>query len=160
MSEPSSEDPSSGGEGSGSGGGGGGAGGAPGNKDSKLYEKPSGGKKKLLRLLTVLAYVMSVSMAAIMLSLYYVFLWDPHGTGPRYGHLAADPQPRLNYTQEVSESTPLCSEIDDGSSPQFQPLHQQVEASSNITSNLTSLVSSPPVPHTTMNQTASEQLAT
>ncbi|XP_047096924.1 putative transmembrane protein INAFM1 [Schistocerca piceifrons] len=147
MSEPSSEDPSSGGEGSASGGGGGGAGGAPGNKDSKLYEKPSGGKKKLLRLLTVLAYVMSVSMAAIMLSLYYVFLWDPHGTGPRYGHLAADPQPRLNYTQ-------------DGSSPQFQPLHQQVEASSNITSNLTSLVSSPPAPHTTMNQTASEQLAT
>ena len=33
--------------------------------------------KKIIRLLTVIAYVISVSMAAIILSLYYVFLWDP-----------------------------------------------------------------------------------
>ena len=36
---------------------------------------------KLVRLLTVIAYVCSVSMAAVMLSLYYVFLWDPHRDG-------------------------------------------------------------------------------
>ncbi|KAK7794762.1 hypothetical protein R5R35_009350 [Gryllus longicercus] len=34
-------------------------------------------KGKVIRVLTVLAYVLSVSLAAIMLSLYYVFLWDP-----------------------------------------------------------------------------------
>ncbi|GLH04544.1 Uncharacterized protein GBIM_10233 [Gryllus bimaculatus] len=34
-------------------------------------------KSKVIRVLTVLAYVLSVSLAAIMLSLYYVFLWDP-----------------------------------------------------------------------------------
>ncbi|KFM66769.1 hypothetical protein X975_16791, partial [Stegodyphus mimosarum] len=33
--------------------------------------------KKLVRLLTVIAYVFSVSLGAIVLSLYYVFLWDP-----------------------------------------------------------------------------------
>lgn len=32
--------------------------------------------KKIVRLLTVIVYVFSVSLAAIILSLYYVFLWD------------------------------------------------------------------------------------
>ncbi|KAF2368259.1 TRP-interacting helix InaF motif, partial [Trinorchestia longiramus] len=36
--------------------------------------------KKMVRILTVVAYVICVSMAAIVLSLYYVFLWDPHMT--------------------------------------------------------------------------------
>ncbi|XP_076065223.1 uncharacterized protein LOC143039239 [Oratosquilla oratoria] len=43
-------------------------------ESSKHDHKPN---KKIVRLLTVLAYVISVSMAAIILSLYYVFLWDP-----------------------------------------------------------------------------------
>lgn len=35
---------------------------------------------KAVRVLTVLAYVLSVSMAAILLSLYYLFMWkaNPH----------------------------------------------------------------------------------
>jgi len=41
----------------------------------KLYEPRK--KRKIIRVLTVMAYVLSVSLAAIMLSLYYVFLWDP-----------------------------------------------------------------------------------
>lgn len=36
---------------------------------------PSNGK--LIRILTVVAYLCSVSGAAFMLSLYYIFLWDP-----------------------------------------------------------------------------------
>lgn len=32
---------------------------------------------KFVRVLTVMAYILSVSMVAILLSLYYVFLWDP-----------------------------------------------------------------------------------
>lgn len=43
---------------------------------SRLYESTKR-NKKMVRLLTVAAYVLSVSLAAIMLSLYYVFLWDP-----------------------------------------------------------------------------------
>ena len=41
----------------------------------KLYEPKH--KQKLVRVLTVVAYVIFVSMAAILLSLYYTFLWDP-----------------------------------------------------------------------------------
>ncbi|XP_017784175.1 PREDICTED: uncharacterized protein LOC108567908 [Nicrophorus vespilloides] len=40
----------------------------------RLYEPKH--KKKLVRVLTVVAYVFFVSLAAIMLSLYYVFLWS------------------------------------------------------------------------------------
>ncbi|XP_066961786.1 uncharacterized protein [Macrobrachium rosenbergii] len=43
-------------------------------KEGKYEPKQN---KKIVRLLTVIAYVISVSMAAIILSLYYVFLWDP-----------------------------------------------------------------------------------
>lgn len=32
---------------------------------------------KVIRVLTVCAYLFTVSLAAIMLSIYYVFLWDP-----------------------------------------------------------------------------------
>ncbi|KAI4496972.1 hypothetical protein M0802_007920 [Mischocyttarus mexicanus] len=44
-------------------------------RKDKLYEPKH--KKKLIRVLTVIAYIIFVSMAAIILSLYYTFLWDP-----------------------------------------------------------------------------------
>ncbi|KAK2589164.1 hypothetical protein KPH14_001982 [Odynerus spinipes] len=44
-------------------------------RKDKLYEPKH--KKKLVRVLTVVAYIIFVSMAAILLSLYYTFLWDP-----------------------------------------------------------------------------------
>ncbi|XP_043468675.1 uncharacterized protein LOC122502600 [Leptopilina heterotoma] len=37
--------------------------------------------KKLIRVLTVIAYLISVSLAAIILSLYYAFIWDPKDRG-------------------------------------------------------------------------------
>ncbi|CAH0550535.1 unnamed protein product [Brassicogethes aeneus] len=40
----------------------------------KLYEPKH--KKKVVRVLTVIAYIFFVSLAAIMLSMYYVFLWN------------------------------------------------------------------------------------
>lgn len=43
------------------------------NKES-IYEPKT--KPKIIRVLTVLAYILSVSMAAILLSVYYVFVWD------------------------------------------------------------------------------------
>ncbi|XP_050308487.1 uncharacterized protein LOC126744931 [Anthonomus grandis grandis] len=45
----------------------------------RLYEPKH--KKKLVRVLTVVAYVFFVSLAAIMLSLYYVFLWNGEQRG-------------------------------------------------------------------------------
>lgn len=40
----------------------------------KLYESKN---NQTVRVLTVCAYVLTVSMAAIILSFYYVFLWKP-----------------------------------------------------------------------------------
>lgn len=37
--------------------------------------------RKLVRFVTVIAYIFSVSLAAIVLSFYYFFLWDPHMEG-------------------------------------------------------------------------------
>ncbi|KAG8191827.1 hypothetical protein JTE90_022817 [Oedothorax gibbosus] len=47
--------------------------------DQPSVVRPSKKKEhtKLLKLLTVMAYVFSVSLGAIVLSLYYVFLWNP-----------------------------------------------------------------------------------
>lgn len=54
--------------------------------ESRPVIMPSNGDKnrsgkerniKLVRILTVVAYVCCVSIAAAMLSLYYVFIWDP-----------------------------------------------------------------------------------
>lgn len=44
-------------------------------RKDKLYEPKH--KQKLIRVLTVVAYVIFVSMAAILLSLYYTFIWNP-----------------------------------------------------------------------------------
>ncbi|XP_062550669.1 uncharacterized protein LOC134215501 [Armigeres subalbatus] len=46
-------------------------------EDSKdrLYEAKQ--NQKAIRILTVAAYVLCVSLVAIMLSLYYIFIWDP-----------------------------------------------------------------------------------
>ena len=39
-----------------------------------LYMRPKP-KSKLIRVMTVIAYILSVSMAAILLSVYYIFVW-------------------------------------------------------------------------------------
>jgi hypothetical protein len=65
----------------------------------KLYEPKK--TRKAIRVLTVMAYVLSVSLAAIMLSLYYVFLWDPKiPTVRREGAPMAlmDPAPQQNIS--------------------------------------------------------------
>lgn len=37
---------------------------------------------KFIRVLTVCAYLICVSLAAIMLSIYYIFLWEPKRYDP------------------------------------------------------------------------------
>jgi hypothetical protein len=49
---------------------------AKGDSSEKLYEQKT--NQRTVRVLTVVAYVLTVSMAAIILSAYYVFLWKPN----------------------------------------------------------------------------------
>ncbi|XP_015587709.1 uncharacterized protein LOC107264209 [Cephus cinctus] len=68
------------------------SGGTPKKTPADIYENP-GGSKKIIRVLTVLAYMFSVSFVGILLSAYYVFLWQP--PNPRLlhkAHIQADPQ--------------------------------------------------------------------
>lgn len=77
-------------------------------KESKYEPKQN---KKIIRLLTVIAYVISVSMAAIILSLYYVFLWDPQIKYPIKGkHAPASTKaPSSEETAPALNSLPFSS---------------------------------------------------
>lgn len=69
-------------------------------KENGIYEPKE--KPKLIRVLTVLAYMLSVSMAAILLSIYYVFMWDAHPhLGSRTQPLRAHPNLALTNLQPV-----------------------------------------------------------
>ena len=74
---------------------------SPDNKTNAIHSK-------LVRLLTVIAYICSVSMAAVMLSLYYVFLWDP--TSHKSGTPAAyQQQPDMGFTSSGSNENTIQS---------------------------------------------------
>ncbi|RZF47483.1 hypothetical protein LSTR_LSTR007410 [Laodelphax striatellus] len=46
-----------------------------GDQKKKTHTSPA--KKKLLRMLTVMAYLTSITSGAFILALYYIFLWTP-----------------------------------------------------------------------------------
>ncbi|KAK6638562.1 hypothetical protein RUM43_006829 [Polyplax serrata] len=54
----------------------------------KMYEPKH--RRKLVRVLTVVAYVFSVSLAAIILSLFYMFIYSPGKSSVLNGHDAAN----------------------------------------------------------------------
>lgn len=62
---------------------------------------------KIIRILTVIAYVCSVSMAAVMLSLYYVFIWDPSPSGQSAVTPAALIQTQPPNNTESPDSSPI-----------------------------------------------------
>lgn len=67
---------------------------------AKVPGKNAAFKENMIRIVTVFAYVSSVSMAALVLSSYYVFFWEPKppGPGPPVIHphaYVAEPYPPL-----------------------------------------------------------------
>lgn len=63
-----------------------------------LYERKR--DKKTVRVLTVIIYVFCVSLAAIMLSLYYVFFWEPKDA--QYAQRKV-----LNTVERQTSTTPM-----------------------------------------------------
>ncbi|KAE8744040.1 hypothetical protein FOCC_FOCC009324 [Frankliniella occidentalis] len=63
----------------------------------------SDSKKKIIRLLTVMAYVSAVSGSAFMLSMYYLFLWEPKVAEH---HLRADPNSHQALALQGHHSPP------------------------------------------------------
>lgn len=65
----------------------------------KLYEPKH--KKKAFRVMTVIAYIISVSLAAIILSLYYAFIWDSRVHATHLAQHASKPLGNVTITATV-----------------------------------------------------------
>ncbi|XP_076164419.1 uncharacterized protein LOC143145181 [Ptiloglossa arizonensis] len=85
----------------------------PKDSNADIYENR--GTPKIVRLITVMAYMFSVSFVAIVLSAYYLFLWEPPNPrllrrpshligGPEYQYLMNDPTNdyTLNFHKNVT----------------------------------------------------------
>ncbi|XP_042858749.1 uncharacterized protein LOC122244842 [Penaeus japonicus] len=76
-------------------------------KEGEEPKKESPVTKKLVRIVTVMAYVSAVSGAGFLLSIYYIFLWDPQIRGvrpPGYlqtGEMIGMPQARVASVPEA-----------------------------------------------------------
>ncbi|XP_050466306.1 uncharacterized protein LOC126859260 [Cataglyphis hispanica] len=80
--------------------------------NAEIYENR--GTKKIIRVVTVMAYLFSVSFVGILLSAYYLFLWEP--PNPRLierGRQRADPQMQFLMATMPSEKTDLKKEGND-----------------------------------------------
>lgn len=55
-------------------------------QSTNAANEKSGESSKVIRVLTVCAYVICVSLAAIVLSIYYIFLWEPKRHDPSEPH--------------------------------------------------------------------------
>ncbi|XP_076065397.1 uncharacterized protein LOC143039372 [Oratosquilla oratoria] len=78
-------------------------------KTETNLDKKAAFTKKIIRIITVMAYVSGVSGAGVLLSLYYIIFWDPQikGTRPR-GYLRADPYTAdAPVSETVYEHDPL-----------------------------------------------------
>lgn len=102
---------------------------SPDGDDTDIYEPKQ--NKKIWRILTVLVYVFTVSFGAILLSLYYLFLWDPYKNAGQYptqsaqaSNAPAPPTPQSPNTP--TEATPSMN-FDDSSTLSDITLNKVVE---------------------------------
>jgi len=90
--------------------------------NAEIYENR--GSKKIIRVLTVMAYLFSVSFVAILLSAYYIFLWEP--PNPKFiqrERLRMDPQMQF-LIAPPSEETKKDSNflLQNEGNPMYKPL--------------------------------------
>ncbi|XP_054258123.1 putative transmembrane protein INAFM2 isoform X1 [Macrosteles quadrilineatus] len=96
----------------------------------RLYEPKH--KKKVVRVLTVIAYVFSVSLAAIMLSLYYIFIWQGTKPGPSqhsynfgyHGH-----QGECRHQVSMSNNGPVYNDSQMAETPRVLPAMEELSTS-------------------------------
>lgn len=84
----------------------------------KMYEPKH--TKKLVRVLTVVAYIFSVSLAAIMLSVYYVFLWNPKDVHYRPVHHTT---PNINSPPAPSCPQAIATSLQERGDSQGKNIH-------------------------------------
>ncbi|XP_030575062.1 uncharacterized protein LOC115772810 [Archocentrus centrarchus] len=72
-----------------------------GDKKAKMAAKTN---KKWVRLATVFAYVLSVSLAAIILAIYYSLIWKPTSASSSAGKSGEEVTPTANISTNISTS--------------------------------------------------------
>lgn len=72
-----------------------------GDKKAKMAAKTN---KKWVRLATVFAYVLSVSLAAIILAVYYSLIWKPAAASPQPPPGSTTAPPPLNVTADAGSA--------------------------------------------------------
>ncbi|KYM96466.1 hypothetical protein ALC62_12833 [Cyphomyrmex costatus] len=88
--------------------------------NAEIYENR--GSKKIIRVLTVMAYLFSVSFVAILLSAYYIFLWEP--PNPKLiqrERLRMDPQMQFLIAPPSEETRKDSSFLSQG---EVNPMHK------------------------------------
>lgn len=122
--------------------------------NASIYENK--GPKKIVRIITVLAYMFSVSFVAIVLSAYYVFLWEP--PNPRLMHSPAirlQADPRLDFLRIESPPEQYLNTISQHLSSKknnsYERIQEQVEESTLGNNDLEEFV-------TTLKTTLAEEL--
>ena len=78
---------------------------------SRIYDSKK--NRKIVRIMTVLAYMFAVSLAAIVLSLYYAFLWNPNMQINNSTHLLAKKtniDPGVVLLRQEADSTDIESQ--------------------------------------------------
>ncbi|KAB5562458.1 hypothetical protein PHYPO_G00017990 [Pangasianodon hypophthalmus] len=85
-----------------------------GDKKAKMAAKTN---KKWVRLATVFAYVLSVSLAAIILAIYYSLIWKPtsHGSGMLDGSTGNN-NAFMNVSTSVNSTSANFTQADNGTS--------------------------------------------
>lgn len=80
----------------------------PGNSPTRSTPAPTLSQPKpqpkIIRVLTVMAYMLSVSMAAILLSIYYIFVWNGGGSNTVQPQPLAAPLMSLRSDYNNSET--------------------------------------------------------
>ncbi|KYQ47936.1 hypothetical protein ALC60_12895 [Trachymyrmex zeteki] len=92
-------------------------------KDSNADIYENRGSKKIIRVLTVMAYLFSVSFVAILLSAYYIFLWEP--PNPKLiqrERLRTDPQLQFLVAPPSEETKKDSNFLQNKVNPMHKPL--------------------------------------
>ena len=97
--------------------------------DTDPYEPKQ--NTKIFRILTVLIYVFTVSFGAILLSLYYLFLWDPYHPDPTPTPYAQTNSPATPSPSTTSLATPSIINADRQSTLSDSTLDNLVEDLNN-----------------------------
>lgn len=104
-----------------------------GDKKAKMAAKTN---KKWVRLATVFAYVLSVSLAAIILAIYYSLIWKPVRSNSDVGHNTEEPETSASSNvTSVPDAAHVNSSDGDGVQAKLDPAQHLTDKQERVTEN-------------------------